>query len=371
MKDEYEVAVIGAGPAGLAAAAMCARARLSTVLLDEQSGPGGHAYRAITSTPVRDRSILGDEYWQGEKLVREALASGARHIGSARVSSVSPDHGIELEVAGNVRRVQATYVILATGAVERPFALPGHGLPGVTTAGAVQAALKVSGRVPPGRTVLAGSGPLLWRVGLQMLNAGAAIEAVLETTTAQSRRAAWRHLPGFLLSPHLRKGLSMMSTVRARVRIVKRVAEVSAAGEGHLDSVHYLNALGRRESLAADHLVLHHGIVPDVRLAESAGVELLWDEAQRCHVPVTGPFGATGVPGIYVVGDAAGIAGAQAAAWRGVLAAADIVHVVNPEAARKSASLAQAALRRFGRGRPFLDAYFRPSFEIAARDEAR
>src|SRR5690348_15628643 len=63
LASSYDLVVIGGGPAGLAAAALAARAGVSTVLLDENQGIGGQIYRAITSTPVRDRAVLGEDYW--------------------------------------------------------------------------------------------------------------------------------------------------------------------------------------------------------------------------------------------------------------------------------------------------------------------
>src|SRR6185295_14106820 len=69
VRDHYDVAVIGAGPAGLAAATLTACAGLSTVLFDEQATPGGQIYRAITTTPLRRRDILGEAYWDGAALV--------------------------------------------------------------------------------------------------------------------------------------------------------------------------------------------------------------------------------------------------------------------------------------------------------------
>jgi flavin-dependent dehydrogenase len=65
IKTNYDLAVIGAGPAGLAAATLAARQGISTVLLDEQPAPGGQIYRSVTETPVRDPKVLGPDYWHG------------------------------------------------------------------------------------------------------------------------------------------------------------------------------------------------------------------------------------------------------------------------------------------------------------------
>jgi thioredoxin reductase len=361
IRDEYDVAIIGAGPAGLAAAALCARARLSTVLFDEQPAPGGQIYRGITTTPVRDRAILGDDYWHGEKLVREFLASGAQHVPGATVWSLTPEREIGVSVGGGSRLLQATFVVIATGALERPFPIPGWTLPGVMTAGAAQGMLKSSGIVPSGRTVLAGCGPLLWLLARQLLGAGAKLDAILDTTPVESRRAAASHALGFAFSPYLQKGLKLLSAVRGKVPVVRDVVELAAEGEGHVGGVRYRTASGQAATIPLDTLLLHQGVVPNVNLAMSAGVEHRWDDLQLCWVPVLKPFGASSVPGIYVVGDGAGIAGAQAAAWRGVMSASDIVHTVDAPAADKAAKFAASALRRFERGRRFLDTYYRPA----------
>jgi flavin-dependent dehydrogenase len=72
LASSYDLVVIGGGPAGLAAASLAARAGVSTVLFDENPGVGGQIYRGITSTPVKDRYVLGDDYWAGEALADEA-----------------------------------------------------------------------------------------------------------------------------------------------------------------------------------------------------------------------------------------------------------------------------------------------------------
>src|SRR5215467_3130156 len=158
--NTYDVAVVGAGPAGLAAAATTAGAGLTTLLLDENPTPGGQIYRAVTTTPLQERSILGDDFWAGAPLVAEAKASGAEIVAGATVWSLDATRELAASWAGASRFIKARRVILATGALERPFPIPGWTLPGVMTAGALQTLLKACALVPDGRLLLAGCGPL-------------------------------------------------------------------------------------------------------------------------------------------------------------------------------------------------------------------
>src|SRR5436309_6141754 len=85
-----DLAIVGAGPAGLAAAATAARHGVSVLMLDENPNVGGQVYRAITTNPVQDKALLGTDYWRGEILARDAAASEAQHAAGAIVWSVSP-----------------------------------------------------------------------------------------------------------------------------------------------------------------------------------------------------------------------------------------------------------------------------------------
>jgi NADPH-dependent 2,4-dienoyl-CoA reductase/sulfur reductase-like enzyme len=358
---ECDVAVVGAGPAGLAAASVCARAGLDTCLFDEADSPGGQAHRGVTRSPNRDRAILGPEYWQGERLVAEFRASGARYEPHCVVWSLSPDLELAISRSGETLVASAASVILATGSIERPMPIPGGTLPGVEMLGAAQARLQSQEALPAGHAIIAGCGPLLWMAASQLLAAGAKIDAILETTEPRNRARALWHLPGFVFSPHLRRAIRTLHAVKSRVAVVPNVSELRASGSGRLESVAYRTAEGDGRTLPADTLLLHQGVVPETHLAMAAGVEHRWDPLRLCWAPVVDANGGTCVPGVLLAGDAAGVAGAQAAAWRGVKSALAVVRSMQPGQQLHHGKLAQIAIAQLSRGRRFLDVLYQPA----------
>ncbi|MDA8050334.1 MAG: NAD(P)/FAD-dependent oxidoreductase [Rhodospirillales bacterium] len=366
--DPYELVVVGAGPAGLAAATAAAGLGINTVLLDEQSSLGGQIYRAIEETPLADPAVLGKSYGRGRLLVRSFVASGARHIPGASVWHVAEGQGgcltVGLSVGSAAHMIEARRVILATGALERPFPIPGWTLPGVLAAGGAQTLLKSAAIVPAGYVVLAGTGPLLWLFAAQMLRAGGRITAFLDTASVENRRAALAHLPGFLASSYFREGLDLMRAVRRGAQVVRGVKALVAHGTERLSEVAFRRLGSTEERIPADILLLHQGVVPDLNLAAAAGCKLTWDERQLAFLPVTDRWGASSVEGIAIAGDGAGIMGSEAAAERGRLAALDAAcrlgRITQSDRDRKAAPVAKA-LARATRGRAFLDALFRPT----------
>jgi NADPH-dependent 2,4-dienoyl-CoA reductase/sulfur reductase-like enzyme len=304
---------------------------------------------------VKDRALLGEDYWSGANLVEEARKSGAEIVTGATVWSLDPNLELGISVGGQAQLVRARRVIVATGSLERPFPIPGWTLPGVMTAGGAQTALKAQGLVPAGRTVMAGCGPLLWLLAAQLLRAGARIEAILDTAPRGNWLRAAAHLPEFVLSPYFAKGLGLMREVKARVPVLP-IERLEALGVGKLAEVAFD---GRR--VPADLLLLHQGVVPNVNLANAAGVAHRWNEQQLCFEPVLDADFNSLVPGIAVAGDGAGIAGAGAAAERGRLAAIAAVRALKPGASLPDSQIIRRRLQREQRGRAFLDWLYRPA----------
>ena len=361
LRDSYDVAVIGAGPAGLAAAASCANAGLSSVLFDEQASAGGQIYRAIGETPVTDKSVLGPSYWHGAALVDAFRRSGAQYVAGATVWNLTRDRELGVSLGGGSQLTRAQRVIICTGALERPFPIPGWTLPGVMTAGAGQILLKSAGLVPVGQTVIAGCGPLLWLIAWQYLNAGARLAAILDTTPSENRgRAAPQALP-FLFSGYFREGLKLVRAVRREVRVITGVTSLRALGESRVESIAFRCGHRPEERIAVDNVLLHQGVVPNVNLAMAVGIQHRWDDEQLCWTPVLDAHGTSTLEGIAIAGDGAGIAGAQAAEWRGRLAAIAAARALGRTVSVSDESRAHRELARRLRGRAFLDALYRPA----------
>lgn len=372
--EAYDLVVVGAGPAGLSAAARAAGLGLSVLLADENPAPGGQIYRAVTTTPVKDRAILGEDYWRGAEIVARFERSQASYAARCTVWSIGPDEAapgsfeLGLSLDGKARMIGAKQVILATGAQERPFPIPGWTLPGVMTAGAAQIALKGAGIVPAGRTVIAGCGPLLYLLASQLSAAGCEIVAVLDTTPRANWPKALAALPDFLRSPYLAKGLKLMAAARRKLRFVANVTSLSAKGEGKLRQVEFEQA-GRQGAIACDTLLLHQGVIPSVNFSNAAGCVHDFDEEQHAFVPRVDGWFASSVPGIAIAGDGAGIGGAESAALRGEIAAfgaaARLSKLSEAERDRQAAPI-RAALTRLLHGRRFLDLLYKPAPQFLA-----
>jgi len=354
-----ELAIIGAGPAGMAAAVLAAELGLETALIDEQGSPGGQIYRAVERAGAG--TTLGSDYLAGRSLVTALRESPVDYRPGTTLWHVDPAGTLFLAAGGRTEILTARRILLATGAIERPVPIPGWTLPGVMTAGAAQILLKSSGLVPEGRVVLAGQGPLLYLVAAQLARAGAVPAALFETAPLENYCAALRPLAGLWTSRRLLiKGLGLISTVkRAGVPIRRAVRGLRAAGRRRLERVAWEDG-----ELAADHLLVHEGIIPNVQVSLALQLRHEWDEAQLCWRPFVDAWGQTSLPNIAVAGDGAGISGAEAAVLTGRLAALDAAvwlgRLAAPERDRRAAPI-RAALDRERSSRPFFDRLYRPS----------
>jgi NADPH-dependent 2,4-dienoyl-CoA reductase/sulfur reductase-like enzyme len=354
-----ELAVIGAGPAGMAAAALAAELRLETVLIDEQAAPGGQIYRAVER--AEPGTPIGPDYLVGQPLAAALRASHVDYRPSTTLWHVDPEGALFLETAGRTETMTTRRILLATGALERPVPIPGWTLPGVMTAGAAQILLKSAGLVPEGRVVLAGQGPLLYLVAAQLARAGAAPVGLFETAPIENYLAAMRPFGGLGAGRKLLiKGLGLISAIkRAGVPIRRGVRGLRAVGRRRLERIVWEDG-----ELAADYLLLHEGIIPNVQVSLALQLRHEWDEAQLCWRPSLDAWGQTSLPNIAIAGDGGGISGAEAAVLSGRLAALDAAmwlgHIGAAERDRRAAPI-RSTLDHERAARRFLDQLYRPA----------
>ena len=367
----FDVVVIGGGSAGLAAAAEAGQAGATVAIIDNQREAGGQIYRAAE----RRAGPHDPEATYGATLVQQAREAGMHWLGGQSVWQVTPAREVLCTDGSTARRVRARRLILATGAQERPMPIPGWTLPGVMTAGAGQILLKSAKTVPTGDVWLAGSGPLLLLLASQWLAAGVAIRGILDTTPRSNLWHALPHLPAALPAwRELLRGVRWRNGLRHAGIPWHRVdGGLQAIGRDRIEGVSWQTA-GQQHEHRADALFLHQGVIPHARLLQSMGGAMHWDEVQDCFTPTVDSWYESSIPGVAVVGDSGGIAGAGAAETQGRLGALAALYALGLIDVVKRDAREHPLRRQLARQlciRPFLDAAFAPAGEyLAPKDES-
>ena len=377
MRAAFDLAIVGAGPAGMAAAITATDLGLSVALLDEQAEPGGQIYRGIerlAATRPKHLEWLGPDYAAGLELTRALRSTKVEYFDNAQVWQIEPtaDGRLFYKHHGAVGMLTAKKFLIAPGAMERPMPVPGWTLPGVMSCGAAQAMLKASGLVPQGRFVLAGCGPLLLLLASQLVRAGVKPAAILETEI--NRWAALPRLPGFLAAPgYMGKGLGLLRELKAAgIPYYKGITQLAIKGDTQVREIQY--TVGSATSMEpVDTVFLHQGVVPNGNLAWSLRLQHEWDNVQRAFRPSLDAWGRSSSPAVLVAGDAGGIIGAKGAEAMGRIAAcaaAIDIGRISAGAGSECANAARAELAKHRGARPFLDTLYRPRQQWIAPPDA-
>ena len=371
--NRYDLLVVGAGPAGMAAAVTARRYGLEVLVVDDQPTPGGQIWRSVELATRRD-GILGPSFSEGRPVAQAFRESGAVYEPDTKLWQIEPGYRAFVSRDEQARAVEASAIILATGAQERPVPFPGWTLPGVLTVGAAQILLKSAGQVPARPVWIAGSGPLPLLYAVQLLRAGGQIAGYLDTTPSGQWRSALQHLPRALGAANLLlKGLVWKARLgSSNTPIFRGVTGIEALGEDRVAQFRFQTAVGSK-TVDAETLLVHEGVVPHLHAALAMDCNITWSTAQDCYVPVVDHCGESSRPNMFIAGDGAGIGGAKAASLRGELAAlrvAETLGRLSREAMEVAAHQVRGKLNRELAIRPFLDAMFRPRPEIFAPSDA-
>ena len=360
----YDVIVIGAGPAGMAAGSCLGEMGARTLVLDEQQRVGGQIYRHVEKASKQIVGMMGEEYAYGLTLADRFRRSGAEYESGSTVWNLTDEGRVACSRNGCSEELRAGYIIVATGAMERPHPLPGWNLPGVMGAGAANNLAKEAGLTPAGKVVLAGSGPLLLLEASILASKGARIEAILETTSKTPAADSLKYLVGALRrADFLLKGLAMLRDIRkAAIPHFKGVTDIRATGDERVQSVEALTG-GSKKRFDCDLLLLHFGVIPNTHIFRLAGCAMEWNSEQRYWYPHSDHWGRTNFERIFAAGDGAGVKGALAAEYRGELAALEVARCLGliPDYERDAlAEPLQRAQQHDALPRPFIDALYAP-----------
>ena len=366
MSKNYDVVVIGAGPAGISAAACLGEMGLLVVVLDEQQSPGGQIYRNVKNASQKILKEQGEDYSRGLELTDRFDKSGVEYKPGASVWHLESDGRVFYSQNNTSTQIRANYIVLATGAMERPVPFPGWNLPGVMGAGAVNNLAKEADLTPDCDVVLAGSGPLLLLEASLLIQKGVPVKAILETTPKMPSLSAFsKAIPALRRFDFLMKGLKMVQEIKkSGVPHLKEVTKIRAVGADKVEIVEAYSG-SEKQSFPADLLLTHFGVIPNTHIFRLLGCSLVWNNEQRYWYPKTDEWGRSNFENIFAAGDGAGVRGALAAGYKGELAALEIARCLGIIPLYERDQLAEPIRKSLlydHHPRPFIDAVFAPDF---------
>ena len=315
-----DVLVVGAGPAGLAAAIAVAEAGLTVVVLDERATTGGQYLKPLAES--HRHAAPDSQFRQGAALRARAAAAGVVFAFGATVwGGFAPDEVAAL-IDGENTIFRPRRLIIAAGAHERPVPIPGWTLPGVMTTGCVQMLARAN-RVSPGpRVVIAGNGPLNLQLACELVEGGVQVAAVLEAAPKPGMAALRQALRLAASAPDLAwDGARYLLTLRrAGVPLLWGARPLAAEGEAQFRALRAITPQGE-VTIEADALALNLGFQPEVGLARALGCAHRFENRGLGWLETLADAeGRTSLPTVFAVGDGAQIGGARIALARGRLA---------------------------------------------------
>ncbi|MFN4274466.1 MAG: FAD-dependent oxidoreductase [Aliihoeflea sp.] len=342
-----DLAIVGAGPAGISAALEMEGAGLATILVDERSRPGGQYYKPPFAGAPIDR-----QHEEGEAL-RASLAGSSATLLSAHTvwHGTHTTDGFELTLLGDgvVKALRTRALILATGAYERPAMVEGWTLPGVMTIGGAQGLVRSQGILPGKRVLVAGNGPLGLQLAAELVRAGQPPVAVLERARLLSPAGAPALAAMVWNRPALvAKGLHYRRTAhRAGVELLEGWQITRCLGDGRLEEVEAACLDGRlTRRFEVDTLCAGEGFLPQSELARMLGAPTGWNRATGALEIERAMDGTTPVAGIWSAGDGGAIGGAEVALAQGRLAGLAARRHLGADIDQASKATAERLLRR-------------------------
>jgi len=358
----FDVVVVGAGPAGLAAACVTASSGLSTVVIDERKQPGGQFYKQ----PAQYRDVNVDQvdqqFQQGYQLIQKAKKLGVQFILDSRVwAAEHKTDELILRASGKASwHLKTRALILATGAVEKVIPFPGWTHPRVMTTGAAQTLLRGYQVAPGENVIIAGSGPLNLQLASELLSSGVRVSALVDASLGPRFISA---IPKMLLADptlSLKGAKYILNCLRHGTRIfpnavVGSVKETQGGISVEVVRIKHDANVSKQvvTTLEADTLCVSYGFSPSNEIALSLGCEVTFNPTSGDFVVVRDAHGKASVRGVWVVGDGARIRGSKVAYAEGIISGCDVVRYLGREVSDEAHKWQKQAVHVVRRGGVF------------------
>lgn len=342
-----QVVVVGAGPAGLAATLALVESGAGVLLVDVGERPGGQYWRhaADSRLPNKHEELRVIDHPNVEYLPKTNVWAATHREGVSTLHLLI-DRKEEREV--NTRSL-----ILATGAYDRALPFPGWALPGVMTAGGVQALLKGQKKLAGKEFVVAGTGPFLLPVAVGLIMAGVKVKAIVEA----NRPTGWFTHPGALVGSRdkLRDFMTFQKImIKAKVKVHYGSAVIAAQGTNGVEGVtvakidrRFMVKPGSEIGIACDTVAIGWGFTPDLSVASALGCKTQLGSGDGSLVVHVDAHQATSIPGVYAAGEITGVGGSALALTEGRIAAFNLAYSMGfVDSTKIASSLVELTERR-------------------------
>ena len=325
--QNIDIVVLGAGPAGVAAAQAASQEGAKVVIIDENSSAGGQIYRAPPNEFKPLNSFKSPEFQEGENQRKILSNSNVKTLFHHRVWSISSELVISTIGPNGLSSFHPKSIILANGELERIIPFPGWTLPGVIGLAASTILLKSQYVLPGQSTIVAGCGPLLIAVAYGIIKSGGKVSAIIDL----NGQLDWMKVfPKLLSRPdQLLKGMNWIATIKkAGVKQYNRYSVTSARKVGSIlrISIAPINSAGlilgtkKQKLVEGECLAIGHGLLPSTEITRLLNAKHVYDKLKGGWVPVIDNYFRSSISGVYIAGDATGISGAYSAVQKGKIA---------------------------------------------------
>lgn len=298
--------IIGAGPAGMAAALAAAPSGMHIVLVDDNPAPGGQIWRdgpGVVLAPLAQQQRAAIAHHPNITVL-----CGTRVVGLGDRSAGAEAPALILENAKRGWLQRSGQLLLCTGARELLMPFPGWTLPGVTGAGALQALIKAGMEVRGQRVVVAGTGPLLLAAAASARKAGALVLRVAE-------HSPWGALARFAMqlprwpAKALQAPMLLHHALRAHAHVLE------ALGGQQLEAVRLARGKTGHETMACDRLACGFGLVPNTHLGQMLGCAMGQGGGLQVNAQMQ-----TSAARVWAAGECTGFGGSERALVQGAIA---------------------------------------------------